>query len=211
MRGRCGTPQEISIPHGTIKTDVAQMNNQFNEISIPHGTIKTYGFCFWLYTCCFISIPHGTIKTFDIKAVRNLDTKFQFHMVRLRQPWDAWQVLLWLFQFHMVRLRREIQCAGEACADQFQFHMVRLRRWCVWIVNSSTPISIPHGTIKTLSAWTLSRSVHISIPHGTIKTSRSPCTSCTRSPFQFHMVRLRRSWWTRLLRCFRYFNSTWYD
>ena len=161
MRGRCGTPQEISIPHGTIKTDVAQMNNQFNEISIPHGTIKTYGFCFWLYTCCFISIPHGTIKTFDIKAVRNLDTKFQFHMVRLRHD----------------------RGARPACRTPISIPHGTIKTPSACSTFLTAWISIPHGTIKTYAGYLSTNLTLISIPHGTIKTGINPPRAAQYSHF----------------------------
>ena len=33
---------EISIPHGTIKTNLNLIVEHLSEISIPHGTIKTF-------------------------------------------------------------------------------------------------------------------------------------------------------------------------
>ena len=116
----------ISIPHGTIKTNLKVARNNVSREFQFH----------------MVRLRHATGLTGSAMSL------FQFHMVRLRHVLTGLGGLFSLFQFHMVRLRHEDvkehdrfinisiphdtiktlrRTTSRAMPRRFQFHMVRLR------------------------------------------------------------------------------------
>ena len=55
--------RQVSIPHGTIKSECGSDNIRCIRVSIPHGTIKSNSFIMIFIVTKIVSIPQGTIKS----------------------------------------------------------------------------------------------------------------------------------------------------
>ena len=134
-------------------------------------------------------------------------------MVRLKEPCiSRWTACGVMFQFLMVRLKAQIKNISDVCVRKFQFLMVRLKDS---IESNITPIysfqflmvrlkvfsvmvlaevakavSIPYGTIKSLSVYLWATYKSVSIPYGTIKR-KDKIRFLYQVLFQFLMVRLK--------------------
>ena len=85
MRAVASCTADISIPTGTIKSEITEQTVlKICKISIPTGTIKSRLYHRLVSLNIDISIPTGTIKSIFLLAISLPYLIFQFLLVRLK-------------------------------------------------------------------------------------------------------------------------------